>query len=341
MSGEPAFHPKSLLLASGKPEDGLFAAEVAAACGIPLVRMPEASAAADLMSQQDVLLIADVSTTAMFAALESAITNKVGIFSARVNANFIHFIVPGFDAKIDSLVASPLYGNLITRPDQARAIEAGRRYGRICRAAIKGKAGPTLERILPEKGETPAQHQEIKLTHTHQKRDLLVAVRDYAVAAGFLNRSVFSILTAVDELVTNAIFDAPLDATAKPLRNAAPRDGEFELPGRESVTVRIAFNGELLAVEVTDEYGSLDKARFATKIARVGAQAEDFRAAIAPPSAGIGLALTLASGGSLLYVADQGTRTRATVFFVKRDRFRAQREDFRFLGTHFLFGEES
>jgi hypothetical protein len=64
---------------------------------------------------------------------------------------------------------------------------------------------------------------------------------------------------AAEEMLMNAIYDAPVDRDGKSLFNHLPRTTEVQLSmGQESV-FRYASDGVLLAISVEDPFGSLSK----------------------------------------------------------------------------------
>lgn len=63
----------------------------------------------------------------------------------------------------------------------------------------------------------------------------------------------------IEELLMNAIYDAPVDAQGHPLYNHLPRTTSIELRPEEQATLRYAFDGLLLGVSVEDPFGMLSR----------------------------------------------------------------------------------
>lgn len=61
-----------------------------------------------------------------------------------------------------------------------------------------------------------------------------------------------------EELLMNAIYDAPVDANGKALYNHLPRTVEVELGPHEEAVFRYACDGVLIGVSVEDPFGALD-----------------------------------------------------------------------------------
>jgi len=70
-----------------------------------------------------------------------------------------------------------------------------------------------------------------------------------------------------DELLTNAVYAAPLDEAGQRFRARAPRDQRRGLTGRDAVTMRWGTDARYLAIEVRDRWGTLDAAAVARRIA--------------------------------------------------------------------------
>ena len=92
-------------------------------------------------------------------------------------------------------------------------------------------------------------------------------------------------MLVTDELISNAVHNAPIDAAGVHYRRDLPRDAELELDERHQVRLRWGCDARYLAIEVTDRFGSLDR----DTILRALAQ-NDVRES--GGGAGMGIALT-------------------------------------------------
>jgi len=62
-----------------------------------------------------------------------------------------------------------------------------------------------------------------------------------------------------EELLMNAIYDAPTDSKGTPIYNHLSRTIPIELKPEEQGTFRYACDGALLAISVEDPFGALDR----------------------------------------------------------------------------------
>ena len=90
------------------------------------------------------------------------------------------------------------------------------------------------------------------------------------IAVGLPDR--FGSLSSViaDELIANAIYAAPVDGGGARFRAKEPREQGRALKGREAVTVRWATDARYLAIEVRDQWGSIDPAVVGKRLAVAG-----------------------------------------------------------------------
>ncbi len=144
------------------------------------------------------------------------------------------------------------------------------------------------------------------------KRDALDEVAASAREAGARRTTVARIENVVDELLMNAMYDAPAaargDATMRPDPTTATRGANARL--------RWASDGRHFAVSVEDRYGALTKADILDHLARARAtrgaprSGEDGRA-----GAGLGLYFVLASVTRFIANLEPGRRTEVVCLF--------------------------
>ena len=322
---------KSLLLISGRPEDQAFAVEVAITAGLSLQTVTDPQAGASIIANdQPAVIFCDVSTETQYQALESAIQESVGLFSDKINANSIYFISSENLEKVQYLVQSPLFGHFIIR-NYGDPKEAGAHYGRLVKATF-GERAFGLKQLLKD----GAKVQAIKLQITTQKQDAVEAIKNYLLAAKFQSRMATVIANAVDELLMNAMFDAPTDDLGRPLFNSTARTASIKLEGKHAVEMHVGYDGKYVAVSAVDMFGSLDKAKLLSHISKIYTE-EEYKVKTSVAGAGIGLATVFRSGGSFFFVSEARVRTEVTVFFRRTDSFREFKDQFKFLSTQFYF----
>jgi hypothetical protein len=123
--------------------------------------------------------------------------------------------------------------------------------------------------------------------------------RDVAVAAiasdvtrvGLPDRIGSLVSVIADELLANALYAAPVDATGAKHRVHDPRDRGRVLADRDVVSLRWSTDGRYLAIEVRDRWGTIEPASIETRLAATKTSTVD---------SGMGLPLAYACSNQLV-----------------------------------------
>lgn len=322
---------KNLLLLSTDPLDQQFANTVAQQAGLMLKVVPDAKTAAAYVANDGAATIfVDGSDEGFFSAFEAAIQETVGLFSDKINANTIHFLSGRPIEQTAYLIKSPLFGHYVQK-NYGNINASGVLYGRLVKATLMERAFG-LQHLVKE----GTKVQNIKLVRSNQKQDAVEAVRNFLISAKFSSRIATQIANAVDELLMNSIYDAPVDELGKQLYASIPRNTPIELSGQQSVELNVAYDGGYVGLTAVDHFGSLDKARMLSFISKIYTQ-EEYKVRTSVAGAGIGLATVFRMGGSFLFASESRTRTEVTVFFRRTDSFKDFKDQFRFISTQFYF----
>jgi len=141
---------------------------------------------------------------------------------------------------------------------------------------------------------------EVRSYKLEDARDRDAAVQTLAkdvVAVGLPDRVGSLISVIADELISNALYAAPLDDAGTRFRAGEPREQSRALVGRDEVTVRWATDARYLAIEVRDRWGSMDFGQVIQKLASGGkAKTVD-----ASGEGGMGLPLAYACCNQLVF----------------------------------------
>lgn len=99
----------------------------------------------------------------------------------------------------------------------------------------------------------------LRINVAHDKSAYLAKVVDYANALGCNSRVVDLINGIADELITNALFNAPVDKDGNAKYRHLKRNEDLRLSDEESATLQFACDGDFIAVSSSDPFGSLDE----------------------------------------------------------------------------------
>jgi hypothetical protein len=112
-----------------------------------------------------------------------------------------------------------------------------------------------------------------------------------------------------DELLSNALYNAPVDERGQRSRVTEPRHLARPLSGREQVKIQYACDGRYLAIAVTDQYGSIERSTVLGHLAKSARQGAPDKVEFARSGAGMGLGLVYSCCNHLVFNIDPGKRT--------------------------------
>jgi hypothetical protein len=319
---------RKIILISKKAEDQEFARQVAETSEIPLsVFGTPAEAVAAAKSSTRNILFADISSDEQFNEFTHELQQLIGTGANQISPNLVHFISSESLEKMKVLAHSNVFGHFILRR-YGNPKESGAYYGRILQNLCNNQAFG-LENLLSSKGSVHI----MKISHSMEKKKVLESISNYLLKeTSFRDRMADVMITAVDELLMNAIYDAPADDKGnQQMRNLA-RNTPLPLDGKSSVELQMGFDGEYVAFTVIDRFGTLNKAKLLKHLS--ASHEADHLVDQIVLNAGIGLATTFRTGGSLVFVSEPGVRTEVTTFFKQTASYKEFRNQFRFISIH-------
>lgn len=160
------------------------------------------------------------------------------------------------------------------------------------------------ERLVTDAGQRPAIVDE-----------LAAAVHD----AGFGPRVAAQASLIADELLSNALYNAPVDADGHHFRGDEPRHGPRALDAREQVTLRFACDARYLAIEVNDRFGSLDRRTILRCLAKSAGRTPE-KVSMRTRGAGIGLATVYGTCNHLVFNLEPGVKAEVIALIDVRFR---------------------
>lgn len=144
--------------------------------------------------------------------------------------------------------------------------------------------------------------RSITLTRSTQRTQLVGDLAEQIRSRGQSARVASMAMLVTDELVSNAVHNAPVNADGLHYRSEVARDREIELDTRHQVGLRWGCDGRYLAIEVNDHFGSLDRDTILRAL--VQRELKDGGA-----GAGMGISLTYRSCDHLVFNLAPGRRT--------------------------------
>ena len=163
-----------------------------------------------------------------------------------------------------------------------------------------------------------AELQSTEIVATSDRRRALLELREALVPLGLSPRHERQATLIADELLSNAIHNAPVDAAGVHYLRDEPRDTHRPLSGPERPRLRWACDGRYLAVEVTDRWGTLDPATVRQHVGKLTDR--DGGPRTGGGGAGLGLAMAFQAASALVFNLARGRSTQALALIDLRVR---------------------
>jgi DNA-binding response OmpR family regulator len=143
---------------------------------------------------------------------------------------------------------------------------------------------------------------EVTVTRASQRSEIVADLSEQVRARGQSARVASMAMLVADELLSNAVHNAPVDAAGVHYRRELPRDQELALDARHQVRLRWGCDARYLAIEVTDGFGSLTRDLILEALGKDSVRESG-------SGAGMGVALAYRSCDHLVFNLAPGTRT--------------------------------
>lgn len=152
------------------------------------------------------------------------------------------------------------------------------------------------------------QVNEVSLTHSKQRSEILDLITDFSRECQVRSQIRDKIVLLADELLMNAIWDAPVDRSGRAKYHGLPRNQPVALDPSEAVTFRYATDGNIIAVSVADQFGRLHRETACRYLLQCLARSSS---GLGPQvdGEGLGLALAFQSISSFIINCAPGTKT--------------------------------
>ncbi len=161
-----------------------------------------------------------------------------------------------------------------------------------------------IEKYLPGFG---LEISSFEVRSAADRDDVVECVGEHAAWLGAGSEARRAVAAVVDELVTNAIYDAPRGPDGQPRYAALDRREKVKLDPWEHVTVRWGSDGDFVAISVSDGFGSLRPEHVRAGLRRCLGEGDQIEHK--PGGAGLGLYTTLSYCSQLVVNIEPGART--------------------------------
>ncbi len=167
--------------------------------------------------------------------------------------------------------------------------------------------------------------QTLPVVSSKQRNDVVAGVLSHFEKLGVRRANRDRIGTVLEEMLMNAIYDAPIDKEGKSIYNHLPRTVDLILKPEEQGMVRFATDGMLIAVSVQDPFGSLQGNIILKYLeANYGGTAAEMNAREGKGGAGRGLHQIVENSDLVVFNVDPGKKTEAIALFNVEVKEKAQ-----------------
>lgn len=161
-----------------------------------------------------------------------------------------------------------------------------------------------------------ADVQSKPIFSSKQRPDLINEVDQYFEKLGVRRANRDRVKVVLEEMLMNAIYDAPVGADGKSLYNHMPRTVELMLKPEEQGTVRWATDGMLIAVSVQDPFGSLKGSVILKYLeSNYAGDVQDMNSKEGKGGAGRGLHQIVENSDLVVFNVEPGKKTEAIALF--------------------------
>ncbi len=256
-----------------------------------------------------------------------SISNVGHVLREGVPANRVFALSSEMLNKTPFIFNMPVFNHHLYRQfeDPAAQVTSGLVYA----AATGEKFG--LKSYVP--AETPVK--KVTLSNSRERRLVLGAINNIFTTLSAPPQLLTLAVQTADELMMNAVFDAPCrkaaDGSLEYYKRKLERSDDFPLVDREQIELELAFCRNYFAIQVRDQFGSL-KTDAVLQYIRRDYETTAYKAREGDPGAGLGVYGILQSGLSLLFSTKELDKTEVTVFVPIVKSMKTFRKSFRFFG---------
>lgn len=237
---------------------------------------------------------------------------RILLLSQRLDERIGRQIVEG--AADNALAKSGAYAVVREGVDEAELIST-------CRKILTGRIFG-IRRCLRH-GMVPIHKRRIE--RARERHAALEELTEYLTKLEIPRSISSSVLTVADELIMNAVFNAPTYEDGTPKYRHRHRTDDVELEASEAVNLRYCCDGQYLYVAVQDPFGTLDRATIVRYIGS-GLMQQKGRMEEKAHGAGLGLFMVFSSINQLVFNVERKKRSEIIAGFYVREGLRGFRE---------------
>jgi hypothetical protein len=242
---------------------------------------------------QAIRLLQHVTPVLVVIDSATALIPQADAFFRMISGSIMTLIGPAYTDHVARIIGLGAITNLLVHPMPVLAEELTVTAQKLIRRDLFG-----AEKYLLWGTEL----HERPITRSVQRSHVVQEISDAVRGRGQSARVASMAMLVADELISNAVHNAPVDSAGVHIRRDMPRDIDIPLEGKDTVRLRWGCDARYVAIEVTDQYGSLDRDTILGALAK-----QDIRDS--GGGAGMGISLAYRSCDHLVFNLAPGKRT--------------------------------
>lgn len=315
----------TLVMVSARPEDEQFGQAVAKHAGFEFAKVDRATELRKILKEKkDVVLLWDIDhPEAIEISSPLSISNIGQAIRGVVPPEQVFVISTNPLNSTPYIFNLPVFSHHIYRQYKDPAALIVSFLVKACRQK-SGCFG--LQNYMPE-GQAP---KKLTIKHSRERRPVIEAIHKIMEKAGIPDQLNAIATQSVDEMLMNAIFDAPVRGSGgETYRRKVDRAAEFVLKEKEVVELEFGNCEGYYAICVRDQFGSLKKDTVLGFI-RKDYEKTEYKIKENDPGAGLGVYGMLQSGLSIVFAARPNIKTEVMLFLPQVKGMKTFRSSFRF-----------
>lgn len=162
-------------------------------------------------------------------------------------------LIESNQVDFQNLLKLPFVQNVISRDPEDRAGTVKSILTALSKILHKNYFG--IEKYLAWGTEI----RTIRISSSQEREDIKEKMLSHFKSLGIRGAILDRVQVAAEEMMMNAVYDAPVDILGKSLFNHLPRTTEVRLHSNQQADLRFGCDGNLLAVSIQDPFGSLPR----------------------------------------------------------------------------------
>lgn len=171
----------------------------------------------------------------------------------KISSHLVLLTTPNVTENIETMKGLPFVDNIMSRDPGDRSFTVRSLLTTLTKVLNRNLFG--MEKYLS----WGAEVQTKVVKNSKEREPLKEEMVEHFKKSGIRNSVLDRVNMVTEELLMNAIYDAPTDAQGQSLFNHMSRKTEINLEKHQESTLKYAFDGTMVAVSVEDPFGALTK----------------------------------------------------------------------------------